>query len=68
MVDRYDRIRDRKPVRAGLKRAALHWVRAAYEVAAGWGALIEEVVAASREDDEAGDDPDPAGPRRIEVE
>ena len=67
-MDRYDRIRDRKPVRAGLRRAALHWARAAYEVAAGWGALIEEVVAASRDDDEGDNGPDPDGPRRIEVE
>ena len=66
-MDRYDRIRDRKPVRAGLRRAALHWARAAYEVAAGWGALIEEVVAASRDDDED-NGPDPDGPRHIEVE
>lgn len=67
-MDRYERIRDRKPVRVGLQRAALHWARAVYEVAAGWGALLEEVVAASREDDETDDGPDSAGPRRIEVE
>jgi hypothetical protein len=67
-VDRYDRIRERKPVRAGMKRAALHWARAVYEVAAGWGALIEEVVAASREDGEGPEGLDPDGPLRIEVE
>jgi hypothetical protein len=51
-----------------MKRAALHWARAVYEVAAGWGALIEEVVAASREDGEGPEGLDPDGPLRIEVE
>ena len=67
-MDRYERIRQRKPVRAGMKRAALHWARAAYEVAAGWGALLEEVVAASREDAELESGSSQDGPRRIEIE
>lgn len=67
-MDRYDRIRQRKPVRAGMKRAALHWARAVYEVAAGWGALLEEVVAAGREDGDPAEGQDRPGPRRIEIE
>ena len=51
-----------------MRRAALHWARTVYEVAAGWGALIEEVVAASREDEEGPEGLDPDGPFRIEVE
>jgi hypothetical protein len=62
----FDRVPDLGPVRTGLTRAAMHWTRAAYEVVAGVGALLEEVVTIVRDDDEAG--PDEGGPTKIEVE
>ncbi len=62
----YDRIRERRPLRTGLQRAALHFVKAGYEVVAGLAVLIEEVVEVVR-DDEPGDDTD-HGPQKIELE
>ncbi|NNC75954.1 MAG: hypothetical protein HKN93_10650 [Acidimicrobiia bacterium] len=52
-------------VRVGLRRAGLHMIKAGYEVVAGVGALLDEIVKARR-----GDDPtnEPEGPTRIEVE
>ncbi len=34
----------RHTVRQGLRRAGLHWLRAGYEMVAGVGALLDEVV------------------------
>ena len=53
----------------GLRRAGMHWLRAGYEVVAGWGALLNEVAAARSDetqddDEERGDD----GPVRIEID
>lgn len=53
----------------GLRRAGMHWLRAGYEVVAGWGAILGEVAAARKEaaeadDEERGDD----GPVRIELD
>lgn len=64
----FDRVPDLGPVRTGLTRAAMHWARAAYEVVAGVGALVEEVVTIVRDDDDATHDDDDAGPTKIEVE
>ena len=52
-------------VRVGLRRAGLHMIKAGYEVVAGVGALLDELVRARR-----GDEPEPesGGPTRIEVE
>jgi hypothetical protein len=61
----YDRIRERKPLRAGVQRALLHFARAGYEVVTGIGALVEEVVSAVRPE---GDEPPEPGPQRIEVD
>ena len=60
-----DRLRDRQPLRAGLQRAALHFARAGYEVVSGVGAIVEEVVAAVRDEDADGDD---RGPEKIDVQ
>jgi hypothetical protein len=43
-------------VRTGAKRAALHMVRAGYEVVAGVGAFLEEVVRARSGEGSAGDE------------
>ncbi|MBT8196900.1 MAG: hypothetical protein HKN01_08475 [Acidimicrobiia bacterium] len=52
-------------VRVGLRRAGLHMIKAGYEVVAGVGALIDELVKVRR-----GDEPESetGGPTRIEVE
>jgi hypothetical protein len=59
----------RAAIAMGLRRAALHWLRASYEVVAGVGALLNEVVEArkgERESGGAGDSDD--GPVRIELD
>lgn len=54
------------PLRTGLRRAGVHMARAVYEVAAGVGVFVEEIVSAVVDDDS--DDEPPSGPIRIEVE
>lgn len=57
----------RETLKLALRRAGLHWFRAGYEVVAGWGALLDEVVKARRGED--GSEPDDASrPTRIELE
>jgi hypothetical protein len=60
----------RDAFRTGLRRAALHWVRASYEVIAGVGAILDEVAQVRRdtedEQDHTQDDDD--GPIRIELD
>jgi hypothetical protein len=60
------RFLDAEPLRTGLRRAGVHMARAVYEVAAGVGVFIEEIVSAVVDDDS--DDEPPSGPIRIEVE
>lgn len=59
----------RDALRTGLRRAALHWLRAGYEVVAGVGALLDEVVDARKK---PADGEEPAGeadrPIRIELD
>ena len=62
----YDRFRERRPLRTGLQRAALHFVKAGYEVVTGLGAFVEEVVDAVTDDDDESD-PD-AGLQKIDLE
>lgn len=57
---------DRKPLQTGLRRAGVHMARAVYEVVAGVGVLVEEIVTAVTDDDE--DDGGSDGPVRIELE
>jgi hypothetical protein len=56
-------------VRTGLRRAALHWLRAGYEVVAGVGALLDEIVDV-RKEPAAGEEPDTDidRPTRIELD
>ena len=60
------RILDRKPLQTGLRRAGVHMARAVYEVVAGVGVFVEEIVTAVTDDD--GDDDGSDGPVRIELE
>ena len=64
----FDRIRESQPVRSGLKVAGVHFVRAAYEIVAGVGAFVGEIVDAVRDQDDQEDRAGPEGPTRIEVD
>lgn len=64
----FDRIRESQPVRRGLKVAGVHFVRAAYEIVAGVGAFVGEIVDAVRDQDDQEDRAGPEGPTRIEVD
>lgn len=59
-------------VKIGLQRAGLHWLRAGYEVLAGVGAFLDEVVRVRRSpDDLEGDEDlgdDLSDPTRIDLE
>lgn len=52
-------------VRAGLRRAGLHWMRAGYELLAGIGAFLDELASAGRSDSSGADE---AGPTKIELD
>lgn len=60
------RLFDRRPIQTGLRRAGVHMARAVYEVVAGVGVFVEEIVTAVTDDDDEGDESD--GPVRIELE
>jgi hypothetical protein len=58
-------------IKLGLQRAGFHWLRAGYEIVAGVGAFLDEVVRVRRdgEDPEAGElDEDLVDPTRIDLE
>jgi hypothetical protein len=57
-----DGLPDPQTIATGLKRAGAHLARAGYEVVAGVGAFLDEVLNAGDEDN------DDKGPTRIEVE
>jgi hypothetical protein len=59
----FDNLPDPQTIAAGLQRAAVHWAKAGYELAAGVGALIDEIVNGDR-----GDESEHEGPTRITVE
>jgi hypothetical protein len=60
----FDNLPDPQTIAAGLQRAAVHWAKAGYELAAGVAALIDEVV--NGEGNERGTRDE--GPTRIPVE
>jgi len=62
----WDRIRDRKPVQNGLRRAGVHVAKAVYEVVGGIGAFADEIISAVRDDGQ--DDPGRSGPTKITIE
>ncbi len=55
----------------GLQRAGLHWLRAGYEIVAGVGAFLDEVVRVKRARDGEADgltEQDLVDPTRIDLE
>lgn len=61
----WDRILDQRPIQNGLKRAGLHFAKAAYEVVGGVAAFVDEVVSVVTDNDA---DDDTSGPTKITVE
>jgi hypothetical protein len=62
----WDRIRERKPIQHGLRRAGIHMAKAVYEVVGGIGAFADEIISAVRDDPD--DDPGRTGPTHITIE
>ena len=58
-----DGLPDPQTVVTGLKRAGVHLAKAGYEIAAGIGAFVDEIVNGDRDDDEGRE-----GPVRIDIE
>ena len=59
-----DNLPDPQTIAAGLQRAAVHWAKAGYEMAAGVGAFFDEVLNGDRDEDGSSGD----GPTKIDVE
>jgi hypothetical protein len=59
-----DNLPDPQAIAAALQRAAVHWAKAGYELAAGVGAFIDELVSGDDESEAAAG----GGPKRIDVE
>lgn len=64
----WDRIFEQRPIQNGLRRAGIHFAKAAYEVVGGVAAFVDEVVSAVTEDTPDDDDHDMSGPTKIDVE
>jgi hypothetical protein len=62
----WDRFFEQRPIQNGLRRAGIHFAKAAYEVVGGVAAFVDEVVSVVIEDES--DDDDPSGPTKIVVE
>jgi len=63
----WDRFFEQRPIQNGLRRAGIHFAKAAYEVVGGLAALVDEVVSVVTED-ALDEDGDTSGPTRIEIE
>lgn len=61
----WDRIIEQRPIQNGLRRAGLHFAKAAYEVVGGVAAFVDEVVSVVADNEP---DDNPSGPRKIPVE
>ena len=53
-------------IKAGFRRASMHWMRAGYEVLAGLGALLDEIAIAGKHADAEGIVD--TGPTRIQLD
>lgn len=62
----WERIIEQRPIQNGLRRAGLHFAKAAYEVVGGVVAFVDEVVSVVM--DGGPDKDDPSGPTKITVE
>ena len=58
-----DSLPDPQTIASALERAAVHWAKAGYELVAGVGAFIDEVVNGDGDDNDGG-----SGPTRNEVD
>ena len=63
----WDRFFEQRPIQNGLRRAGIHFAKAAYEVVGGVAAFVDEVVSVVTED-APDDDDDPSRPTKIVVE
>jgi hypothetical protein len=63
----WDRFFEQRPIQNGLRRAGVHFAKAAYEVVGGVAAFVDEVVSVVT-DDATADDDDETGPTKIAVE
>jgi hypothetical protein len=63
----WDRFFEQRPIQKGLRRAGIHFAKAAYEVVGGVAAFVDEVVSVVT-DDATADDDDETGPTKIVVE
>ena len=63
----WDRFFEQRPIQNGLRRAGIHFAKAAYEVVGGVAAFVDEVVSVVTED-ASDEDGDTSGPTRIEIE
>jgi hypothetical protein len=63
----WDRFFEQRPIQKGLRRAGIHFAKAAYEVVGGVAAFVDEVVSVVTNDATADDD-DETGPTKIVVE
>ena len=63
----WDRFFEQRPIQTGLRRAGVHFAKAAYEVVGGVAAFVDEVVSVVT-DDATADDDDETGPTKIVVE
>jgi hypothetical protein len=52
-------------LKAGLRRAGMHWMRAGYELVAGLGALLDEIASAGKDGSPPVDD---RGPTKIQLD
>jgi len=59
--------RNADPLVTGVKKAFVHFSKAALELASGVGDLVTGITRTIRPDD-PGDDPDADGPQKIDVE
>ncbi len=62
----WDRILAERPLQKGLRRAGVHFAKAAYEVVGGVAAFVDELAAVVS--DNSSDDDESQGPTKIEIE
>lgn len=65
----WNRLSELRPIQNGLRRAGVHFAKAAYEIVGGVAAFVDELASAVQdEQSDDRDDPDSSGPTRIVVE
>jgi hypothetical protein len=64
----WDRFFEQRPIQNGLRRAGVHFAKAAYEVVGGIAAFVDEVASVVAGDNPGDGDGDETGPTKIVVE